>query len=123
VYDWQSSEGYKLRRIVDLPLVRDEQPLFILGWNLMHVIDERSPLYGQTTQSLESTNAIFSLTLSGTDQTTGQVLVSRHEYASQAVRWNHSFVDVITTTDEGRALYDYTRFHDTEALPGEPPRG
>jgi inward rectifier potassium channel len=114
VYDWQSSEGYRLRRIVDLPLVRNEQPLFILGWNLMHVIDAASPLSGQTTESLALANAIFSLTLSGTDQTTGQILVSRHEYGSGAVRWNHTFVDVITTTDDGAALYDYTRFHDTE---------
>jgi len=124
VYDWQSSEGYRLRRIADLPLVRNEQPLFILGWNLMHLIDAGSPLYDQTTESLEAMNAIFSLTLSGTDQTTGQVLVSRHEYGSRELRWNHGFVDVIMTTDDGAALYDYTRFHETEPFPpGDRPPG
>ena len=121
IYDWQSSEGYRLRRIVNLPLVRNEQPLFILGWNLMHVVDEGSPLHGHTTASLEAVNAIFSLTLSGTDQTTGQVLVSRHEYGSRALRWSHSFIDVLTTTDGGETLYDYTRFHDTEPFAPERP--
>ncbi len=116
VYDWQSSEGYRLRRIADLRLVRDEQPLFVLGWNLMHILDETSPLAGHDTRSLEAMNAIFSLTLSGTDQTTGQVLVSRHEYAGSAVRWNHSFVDVLTAHADGSTLYDYTRFHDTAEL-------
>jgi inward rectifier potassium channel len=122
VYDWQSSEGYRLRRIVDLPLVRNEQPLFILGWNLMHLIDAGSPLAQHTLESLEAVNATFSLTLSGTDQTTGQVLVSRHEYPSAAVRWRHSFVDVITSSDAGETVYDYRRFHDTEPLAVEPPR-
>ena len=121
VYDWQSSEGYRLRRIVDLPLVRNEQPLFILGWNLMHVIDAQSALANQTLESLEAVNATFSLTLSGTDQTTGQVLVSRHEYPAQAVRWDHTFIDVITTNDDGKAVYDYTRFHDTEPLATQAP--
>jgi inward rectifier potassium channel len=116
VYDWQSSEGYRLRRIVDLPLVRNEQPLFILGWNLMHVIDAQSPFAVHTTESLEAVNAMFSLTLSGTDQTTGQVLVSRHEYPCSAIRWHRNFVDVIATGDDGVAVYDYTRFHDTEPL-------
>jgi inward rectifier potassium channel len=116
IYDWQSSEGYRLRRIVDLPLVRDEQPLFVLGWSLMHVIDASSPLVNHTPQSLEAANAIFSLTLSGTDQTTGQVLVSRHEYDSRQIRWNHSFSDVLSTLEDGTALYDYSRFHDTEEL-------
>ncbi len=122
VYDWKSTEGYRLRRIVDLPLVRNEQPLFILGWNLMHVIDAKSELLNHTHESLAAINAIFSLTLSGTDQTTGQVLVSRHEYPSHAVRWHQGFVDVITTNDEGKAVYDYTRFHDTEPLVAEAPR-
>jgi inward rectifier potassium channel len=116
VHDWTSSEGYPLRRIVDLPLVRDEQPLFLLGWNLMHVIDATSPLAGHTSESLAAIRATLSLTLSGTDQTTGQVLVSRHEYGSEAIRWNHSFVDVLSTEDDGTTRYDYTRFHESERL-------
>jgi inward rectifier potassium channel len=124
VYDWVSSEGYQLRRILDLALVRNEQPVFVLGWSLMHVIDASSPLAGQTTESLEAVRAVFSLTLSGTDQTTGQVLVSRHEYRSHEIRWNHTFVDVLTTGEGGTAIYDYRRFHETEKLgPHDPDEG
>ena len=117
VYDWVSAEGYRLRRIADLRLVREEQPLFVLGWNLMHVIDEDSPLATATPASLAAANATLSLTLSGTDQTTGQVLMSRAEYRAEAIRWNHNFRDVLSRNADGGVVYDYTHFHDTEALP------
>lgn len=36
-------EGYMLRKLHDLTLVRDQHPVFKLGWSLMHFIDESSP--------------------------------------------------------------------------------
>lgn len=39
-------EGHRMRRLVDLNLVRDSSPLFTLTWTVMHRIDENSPLYG-----------------------------------------------------------------------------
>src|SRR5215469_15802945 len=44
IRDEQTVEGYRIRRIYDLPLRRNEQPVFLFGWNLLHVIDEASPL-------------------------------------------------------------------------------
>jgi len=43
-----TAEGYHYRQIVDLPLVRRENPIFLLGWNLMHALDADSPLAGET---------------------------------------------------------------------------
>ncbi|MEI8298178.1 MAG: ion channel [Pseudomonadota bacterium] len=117
VYDWTSSEGFQLRRVVDLELVREEQPLFVLGWMLMHVIDDTSPLAKETPESLAASSAVLSLTLSGTDQTTGQVLMGRVEYAADAIRWNHSFCDVLSRNADGVAVYDYRHFDDIEELP------
>ena len=39
-------EGDIIRNPVDLPLVRDQTPLFALTWMAMHRIDERSPFWG-----------------------------------------------------------------------------
>jgi inward rectifier potassium channel len=113
IYDDVTSEGYKLRRIADLKLVREEHPLFVLGWSLMHVIDASSPLAAATPESLAAVQAVFSLTLSGTDETTGQVLVARAEYPSAALRWNHSFRDVLQPGAAGVLRYDYSHFHET----------
>ena len=117
IYDDVTTEGYRLRRIVDLKLIREEHPLFVLGWNLMHVIDASSPLVDVTPEALAEMKALFSLTLSGTDETTGQVLVGRTEYLNQALRWNYGFRDVLEPDSEGKMHYDYSRFHDVFPMP------
>src|SRR5208337_3167136 len=70
--DEVTQEGYRIRRIIDLALVRAQHPIFSLGWNIMHVIDETSPLHNETGESLREASAVFILSLSGTDETTGQ---------------------------------------------------
>jgi inward rectifier potassium channel len=116
IRDEQTSEGYRFRRIYDLPLRRSEQPVFLYGWSLLHVIDESSPLAGATAESLQAAKAFVLLTIGGIDETTGQMLMSRQEYHPSSLRWNHGFVDVFTTGEDGIDRFDYTRFHDVEPL-------
>src|ERR1700722_5784615 len=104
-------EGYRPRRIIDLPLVRSQHPVFALGWNIMHVIDETSPLRAETAQTLEKVDAIFILSLNGTDETTGQMLMARAEYPASAIRWNATFRDILDWAD-GTLHIDYSKFHD-----------
>ncbi|MDE2051800.1 MAG: Inward rectifier potassium channel [Gammaproteobacteria bacterium] len=116
VRDEQTSEGYRIRRIYDLPLRRSEQPVFLYGWSLMHVIDEASPLAGETSESLMAGKAFLLLTIGGIDETTGQMLMSRQEYHPSSLRWDHSFADIFTTGEDGIDRFDYTKFHDVEPL-------
>jgi inward rectifier potassium channel len=115
-YDAVSVEGYKMRRIADLRLLREEHPLFALGWTLMHVIDEHSPLANQTPESLAAMDVTFILTLRGTDETTGQVFLGRSEYLVDALRWNCTFLDVLETDADGILQYDYEKFHEVVPL-------
>ncbi len=111
-----SSEGMHFRRIYDLPLIRSRQPVFLFGWTLLHVIDAASPLAGATAESLSAARAFLLLTVVGTDETTGQSLLATQDYPVSALRWNHSFADILTTDDQGVDHFDYTRFHDVEPL-------
>ena len=111
IHDATTSEGYHIRRITDLALVRHQHPIFLLGWNIMHVIDPSSPLCGETPESLARVHAQLLLTLSGTDETTGQVLVARHAYHAESVRWNHTFHDILTPGTDGVDVFDYEKFH------------
>jgi inward rectifier potassium channel len=86
-----SVEGPRIRRIHDPPLRRSEQPMFIFGWTLLHVIDEASPLYGATPESFAASRAYLLLTIGGTDDTPGQTLMSRQEYFFPSIYWNHAF--------------------------------
>jgi len=108
-------EGFEIRRITDLPLVRTSHPSFSIGWTLMHVISPQSPLYGATTESLRQTNAAFVLSLSGIDETTGHLLMAREQYSPDALLWNAAFKDFLKVQD-GRLHLDYAVFHETEPL-------
>ncbi len=116
IRDERTAEGYFIRRIYDLALRRSEQPVFVFGWNLLHVIDDSSPLAGATAESLAASHAFLLLTVSGTDETTGQTLMARYDYPASALRWNHTFVDVMTTGDDGIDRFDYANFHQVEPL-------
>jgi inward rectifier potassium channel len=109
-------EGMRIRRIYDLPLRRSQQPAFLFGWNLLHVIDAASPLAGANRESLEAAKAFLILTIIGTDETTGQVLMARERYAASTLRWNHSFVDILHTDEHGVDHFDYTKFDELEPL-------
>ena len=112
-------EGFEIRRVIDLDLLRSQHPVFAVGWTIMHVIDETSPLRFETAESLHRAEATLILSLSGTDENTGQVLMARAEYSSDDIRWNSSFHDILKDTDDGSLHIDYGKFHDV--IPFEPP--
>jgi inward rectifier potassium channel len=114
--DEVTEEGFRIRRITDLSLVRAQHPAFILGWNIMHVIDDGSPLKGESADSLHAAATVFILSLSGTDVTTGQMLMARNEYPSAAIRWNQTFRDVLEEDEDGTLRIDYRKFNEVEPL-------
>lgn len=111
-----TSEGYTLWRISDLELVRDRHPIFLLGWVLMHVIDEASPLYGETAESLAASRASLMIHIEGSDETTTQSMEARHVWSHEQVRWQHRFVDLLHDDDDGTRHIDYTHFHEVVPL-------
>lgn len=119
VRDAQTAEGWRIRKIEDLKLIRHQHPIFQLGWTLMHVIDDHSPLHNTTPQALAKDRVRLVLTLSGTDETTGQTLMARQEYAHDALHWNHGFVDILHIGEDGNDRVDYSKFHDTRELEEE----
>jgi inward rectifier potassium channel len=130
--DETTEEGYRIRRIVDLPLLRSQHPMFSLGWTIMHVIDDASPLSSETAQSLSDSKTAFILSVSGTDENTGQTLMARSEYSSGDIRWNSTFHDILEEAPDGTIKVDYSKFHDIEPLQNSgataypvqfPPRG
>ncbi len=116
VRDERTVEGYSIRRIHDLRLRRSEQPAFLFSWTLMHPLGPDSPLAGATLESLQAQNAFLILTLFGIDETTGQTLMARHEYPAEALRWRHTFSDILSTGEDGVDYLDYTKFHDVAPL-------
>lgn len=105
-------EGHQLRRFYDLQLTRSRTPVFSLSWLVMHPIDENSPLFGESLESLENTEGEIWVTLSGIDETFCQTVHTRHSYTISDIVWNMRFVDIFSRQDKGEVYIDLTRFHD-----------
>ncbi|MEZ4435288.1 MAG: low temperature requirement protein A [bacterium] len=116
-----TAEGESMRRIYDLPLVRDNSPLFTLSWTVMHVIDERSPLYGISPEEMEERIVTFTVTMTAFDATYAQQTHARWLYHPADIRIGHRFVDILKSDEHGAMVLDYRVFHDTIADPAHPP--
>jgi low temperature requirement protein LtrA len=116
IKDTVSSEGHSMRKVMDLKLVRDRQPMFGLTWTVFHVIDETSPL---ADVSFDQNSAMLGLvmTLMGHDGTYGQTIYARNIYDVADIRPDHHYVDVMSQLPDGRLVIDLGRFHDTVPVP------
>ena len=111
-----TAEGATFRRYVELRLVRAENPAFALSWTILHPLDAASPLAGRSAADLEREDALFLLTITGHDETSGQTVQARESYLPADIRWDHRFVDILSTPVAGNTVLDYARFHDMEPL-------
>lgn len=115
--DEVSAEGQFMRRFHELKLLRNRTPNFTLTWTVLHAIDEHSPLYGATPESLAQMRASWIVSLTGVDETVSQAIHARHTYSPQDILWNHCLVDIFHETADGNRYIDYNHFHDVMPLP------
>jgi inward rectifier potassium channel len=111
-----SAEGGVMRRFYDLALARSHTPMFSLTWTVMHGIDEKSPFYGCTPQSLEAGETEIVITLIGIDETFAQTIHARYSYGADDIAWNHRFADILSRLEDGTRVIDYRRFDDVVAI-------
>jgi inward rectifier potassium channel len=109
-----TAEGSLFRRFEELPLLRDQSPLFTLSWTVMHPIDESSPLYGLSQQDLLDRDVTIMAIVEGHDETTGQSVRARKTYATEDIRFGHRYADILDVQNGERTVINYVRFHDTE---------
>ncbi|MDT7953387.1 MAG: ion channel [Acetobacteraceae bacterium] len=110
----QIVEGESFRRFYDVALSRGRTPIFALTFTVMHTIDERSPLYGCTTESMESDDTEVLITVTGLEETTSQTVHARHSYDAAEILFGHRYRDIFAVDAEGRRYIDYGWFHHTE---------
>ncbi len=112
--DAVTAEGERLRRLEDLSLLRNDHALFAFSWTVVHPVDARSPLYGETAASLAASEAEIVVSLVGFDESFAQTVHARRSYVASEIIWDARFVDILSRLPDGRRLVDYTRFHDVE---------
>ena len=119
IRDEETADGHSLRRFHDLKLERARSPVFALSWQIMHRIDETSPLYGVTAQEIKEGDMRLGVTLSGVDEIFAAGITARYNYSYENILFERRFVDIFSEGDHPRHLYvDLDRFHDLEPSEG-----
>jgi inward rectifier potassium channel len=108
-----TAEGHPIRRFDELQLLRNESPALALSWTLFHVLDENSPLHGLTAEDFDAADISLAVVVSGYDVVAAQTVHARKSYRHPEIRFGHRYVDVVSTSQDGRVRIDYGRFHDT----------
>jgi len=112
LHDWTTKEGNTFRRLDTLATVRSRQPMFILTWQIMHPIDELSPLLGDTAESLAARHGLIMVVVKGLDETFAQTIHARGYYRPEQIIWGAKLADVFMRDEVGVPVIDLTHFHD-----------
>jgi len=112
----ETSGSSMVRKFHQLRLERQGVMFFPLHWVIVHPIDEKSPLFGVTKESLEESDAEFLILLTGVDETFSQTVHARSSYKDTEVIWNAKFTDMFDPPDGDRISIDIRRLHEIERL-------
>jgi inward rectifier potassium channel len=111
VQDVTTAEGDVMRRWHELPVVRSRTPLFSLTWQVMHLIDEKSPLHGETAASLADKRAEIVVVMKGLDETFVSMIHARTSYLPDEIVWGRRLADIFSTDETGGRVIDFSNFH------------
>ncbi len=93
------SKGKMKRIFTALPLERDEVVLFPLNWTIVHPIDKKSPLYGQTLAELKEKHAEFLIMITGFDESYNQQIHANSSYICDEIRDGVRFKPMYTSSN------------------------
>jgi len=105
-----TTEGVLMYRSYDLKLERDHAVALSRTWMVMHRITPESPLSGATPESFAKDEIELTVTLSGTDETSGQLLHARKRYLDSQVRWGARHADMLSEGPGGLFILDMDCF-------------
>jgi inward rectifier potassium channel len=109
-------EGGDFRYFYNLKLQFDRIAAFPAALTLRHVIDEKSPLYGATAESLEASRAMLVVSVVGIDPVIPAAVQTQKDYLASDIQFGQRFVEIYTSHGDGRLTVDYGRLHDTESV-------
>src|SRR3989442_7218954 len=111
-------EGGDFRYFYDLKLHFDQLTVFPAALTLRHEIDEKSPLFGATIESLETERALFFVSVVGIDPVIATEVQTQKDYSWRELRFGHRFAEIYRESkgEARRLTVDYGRLHDTEPV-------
>ena len=115
--DERVQEGDEIRRFYELRVYPERMISFPAALTIRHTIDDQSPLYGVTPESLEKSDSFFLASTVSIELVMAASVQSQQDYSWRDVRFGERFVDVYNELEDGRLTVDYGRLHETEPIP------
>lgn len=106
--------GEMFRCFHALKLHFDRLIVFPAALTLRHTIDETSPLYGETAESLAASRALLVASVVGVETVIPAAVQSQRDYSWEDIRFGEHFVEIYADHGDGRMTVDYARIHETE---------
>jgi inward rectifier potassium channel len=108
--------GEVKRQFYTLPLERTQVTFFPLTWTVVHPVDESSPLFGATQESLAESDAEFLILLKAFDDTFSQTVHTRSSYKHDEVVVGATFDTIYGTDENGKTTVELHRIHDIQKV-------
>jgi inward rectifier potassium channel len=109
-------EGDNFRHFYNLKLAFDRLSAWPAALTLRHLIDEQSPLFGATPESLQTERAVLIASVVGIDPVIPASVQTQQDYTWRDVRFGERFVEIYTESGDGQLTVDYGRLHETEPV-------
>ncbi|MBC7382006.1 MAG: Inward rectifier potassium channel Irk [Bacteroidia bacterium] len=93
------------RRFVNLVLEYAKVNSLPLSWTIVHPIDDKSPVYGLTSQDVIELQAEFILSFKAFDDTYAQLVYTRYSYKADEIIWGAKFAQMFRRGDDGKTTF------------------
>ncbi len=110
----ETVQGRYKKRFYNLPLMRSKIPFLSVPWTVVHIIDEKSPLWELTHETFISASMEFFVQVKVFDEAHRQVLFKEFSYfGKEEVLWGYKFVNIQRYTETGALKIGMNRFGKT----------
>ncbi len=101
------------RDFFELKLERDRINFLTLNWNIVHPIDDTSPIKNLTIADLKSRSAEFYILLRGFDDTYSEIVYSRRSYTANEMLEGYKFQPMPTQVNKNNKIeFDVTTINE-----------
>jgi inward rectifier potassium channel len=111
------AEGGTFYRMLDLKLQRERALTLSRSFNVLHPIDEASPLWGRTPEQFRREESELQIMVVGLDDVTMQAVHAGHRYFTHQVVWGARHVDILSEASDGALELDLRRMHEWDPTP------
>jgi len=115
---FEQVDGMRTRRYYPLQLERNSVVFLPLTWTVVHPINESSPMFGETPQSLRESQSELLVLVSGFDEIFSTTVQTRTSFIPEEILFGYRFANafIITASANKKVAVDMRQFDKVEPV-------